>query len=235
MRWKLQQVVRGQNRVPNESYLDGAAPNDVAGNATLVTELEEKNEDFVAHNAEEIENREGKLREAGYFRVMLDRPLHFARGFKPRWSDEVHTVETVDFDTVINTQGKSFKTKFTLPVEGYTDLSKPRRMERGGSEQTSSKQRRLLQTLADEVFTHFGEGRTVSLTRVAAFLSTKNFRNTALEAKLNMSRPVASFLRAFPEKFRLVTRNGGVNSVRILPPVLPGRTRLRRVAAAPVG
>lgn len=228
---RLSKVVRGQNLIPNESYLDGAAPASVPGNADLVAKLVEKNRGFIEENRDQVETREKKLREAGYFRVLLDRPMNFARGFKPKWSTKVHRVVTVDFDVVIDEDGRKYKTKFALPVAASSREDAPVRLEGGGSEQTEAKRRRLLGELANQVEQEFGIGTTVSLARVGQFLkrvSLDNFRRLALEARLNMQSPIANFLRVFPDKFTIRTGSGQA-LVRIRPPVIPGRRRLRRI------
>lgn len=224
---RLDKVVRGQNAVPNDDYLEGNAPADVPGSAALIDKLEAKNREFVAHNAEQVEERENKLREAGHFRVLISQPTPFVRGHKPRWSEKVHTVDTVTFDKVTDTEGNTFKTKFVLPVADRTDDAGPRRMERGGSEQTDLRRMRILNSFADRVYEHFGAGRTVSASRIGQFLQTLNFRQSALEARLNMKSPVVSFLKLFPGKFEVKTLDGQI-LVRFRPPILPGYRRLRR-------
>ncbi len=226
---RLDKVVRGQNRVPNESYLDGAAPASVPGDADLVKKLEEKNREFQEHNRDNVEERGNKLRAAGRFRVMKERPINFARVFQPKWSEEVHTVASVDFDAVTDERGRTYKTKFAMPVAGATEDAGPVRMERGGSEQTEAKRRRVLGAIADKVEGHFGAGRTVSLARVGRYLqSLGNFRVMALEARLNMQAPVVNFLRVFPDKFTVKT-TGGQAVVRVRPPLIgPRARRLRR-------
>ena len=224
---RLDKVTDGQNKLPKE-VLDGKAPAAVEGDATLQRKLERKNAEFHQHNREEIQNREAALQAAGRFRIMLNRPVNFSRGFKPRWSDDVHVVATTDFDEVTDTQGRTYKTKFTLPVEGAGETA-PTRMERSGSAQVENKQRRALESFASTVEEHFGAGTTVSLARVGQFLKTlPNFREASLGARLNMSAPVAAFLRVFPEKFTV--RTGPNSSVRIRPPLIDGGRRLRRGA-----
>jgi hypothetical protein len=228
---RLDKVVRGQNKIPKEDYLEGNAPASVEGDQALQRKLEDKNAEFQEINSEEIFKREANLRMAGFFRVMLDRPLNFARGFKPKWSTKVHTVDTVDFDTVIDTEGQKFKTKFVLPVSQAGPESRPVRMEGRGSAQTEEKKRRILEELADTVKSWLGM-RTLSIAEVGKFLKQHDFRNKAREARINMKSPVLNFLRTFPETFEVGRSQAGylVNRKRG-EPAFPGAQRLRRPAA----
>ena len=72
---RLEKVTRGQNQIPKD-YLDGKAPASVQGNEELQKDLEEKNREYNQQNREAIYDREVQLREAGYFRTMINRPLN---------------------------------------------------------------------------------------------------------------------------------------------------------------
>ena len=228
----LAKVVQGQNRLPNDSYLEGKTPASVANDAEQIAHLKEKNIGFIKQNEELRQIRQEKLDDAGSFRVVVPKTMHFSRGFKPRWSEEVHRVADVSGHVVTDDRGHTYKTKFVQPVADSTDDAGPVRMEMRGSVQTTQKQHRLLNDLSEQVVTRLGKGNVVTLARVGIFLKSTlrgGFRNLALEARLNMKAPVANFLKLFPEKFR-VENNTGVPRVKILSPLIPGRTRLRRLS-----
>ena len=222
----LDAVVQGQNKLPNDSYLEGETPASVPGDQTQIAHLQEKNIEFIKHNEQLRQNRQDKLEDKGSFRVAIPKAVHFSRGFKPSWSQEVHKVVTVDGHVVTDDQGKTFKTKFTQPIADATNDAGPVAMESRSSQQTTDKQRLLLQDFADRVVERFRTGNTVPLSVVALFLG-KPWRSKLLEARLNMRAPVANFLRLFPDKFR-VTSTAGASSVKILNPIIPGMRRLRR-------
>ena len=225
---RLDKVVKGQNKAPNTGeYLDGEAPADVAGDAELVQKLEEKNQEYIEHNRALVDTRAEKLREAGHFRTVKNRPANFARGWQPKWSEEVHEVDSVAFDTVTDTQGRRFKTKFTLPVHGHTETGGPRRIERGGSAQTQAKIRERLDPFAQAVAQHFGAGASISLTRIGQYLrKQEGFRLALSEARVNQKAPIAGMLRAFPDLFTMLSPT----EARIRPPLVnPSARRLRRL------
>ena len=227
----LQKVVDGQNKLPNDTYLEGKAPASVPNDPAQIEKLKEKNVEYIKTNEALREARRVKLEEAGSFRVLIPRAQHFSRGFKPRWSQEVHRVANVDGHVVTDEKGEQHKTKFAQAVADSTNDAGPVRMERGGSEQTSRKQRSILSDLANDVIDKFKEGSTISLARIGVFLNTRGFRNLALEARINMKAPVKNFLNLFPQKFSVHVQ-GGLSFARIKNPVIAGLTRLRRISAS---
>jgi hypothetical protein len=224
----LSGVVRGQNEGPNEgSYLEGESANKAATDPELQDELREKNKEYVEWNASLIKERREKLMEAGKFRVMIPKPAHFSRGFKPKWEDKVRTVASVEGLFVTDTEGNNFKTKFTLPVESATNDSGPTEMEARGSMRTKRIQKEGLEEFMHALIRQFGNGAVVSLGAVGKFLSARPFRQKTLEVKLNQKAPVKNFIELFPERLKIVTRDG-VPFLRILPLSVEGRRRLRR-------
>ena len=184
---RLSKVVAGQNNVPRKDYLDGKTPASVEGDEALQKKLEAKNREYNQHNRKRIQEREAQLLEAGYFRVMLDRPLNFARGFKPKWSDEVHKVASTNWDEVVDSTGKTYKTKFTLPVPDHAETLPPSRIEAGRPTQAEDRKNRVLDGLATEVRKWIGS-RVVTLSQVGTFVARRNFRALALEARLNLKQ-----------------------------------------------
>ena len=183
---RLDKVVKGQNNALNTGvYLDGEAPAKVFTDAELENELEEKNKEYIARNRALVNTREENLLQAGHFRILKNRPANFSRGWQSKWSEEVYEVDTVNFDTVTDTQGKVYKTKLTLPVRSYTESGGPRRIERGGSVQTQNKIRDKLGPFAQQVVQHFGT-TDVQLTRIGQYLRKQEGVRLALsEARVN--------------------------------------------------
>ena len=221
---RLDKVTKGQNKIPNKEYLDNNAPESVEGDQALQKELEDKNREFNQINRKRIEEREAQLYSAGYFRVMLNRPMSFARGFKPNWSDKVHKVTNIYWDEVTDSEGNKFKTKFVLPVSGPGQDLPPSRIEAARPAQVEDRKQRVLNELSVEVRRWLGS-RTVSLKEIRNFLSNRNFRALALEARLNMRSPVINFLKAFPDVFQI---RGSTVHVIASQPAFQGARRLRR-------
>lgn len=212
---RLQKVIAGQNKVPNADYLEGKAPAAVANDVELRQELQEKNQEYNEHNRERIYDREARLNETGYFRVLRNRPQSFARGFKPIWGEKVHKLASTRWDEVTDVDGNTFKTKFALPVSAPEEAPPPSRVEAGRPAQAEDRKRRVLGSLATEVKRWMGR-RTVTLAQVGAFLAQRDFRALALEARLNMKRPTVEFLRAFPERFEVQIDGMGRSFAKIL-------------------
>jgi len=196
----LEEVTKGQNAVPNQSYLEGNAPKDVEGNQDLRRRLRKKNLEFVEHNRDQAETRAQALQDAGQFRIMLSTGGRFTRGFKPRWSDHVYRVARIDGAFVYDEDGNEYPTKFTQPVVGNAEALERRRFEGAGSAQDEARKKRVLGELAETVKNWIGF-RTVALGTLGVFLGTHGFRAKALEARLNMRNPVVGFLRTFPDTF----------------------------------
>mgnify|MGYP000494406349 CR=1 FL=1 len=169
---RLEKVTAGHNKSPNGPYLKGKAPADVEDNADLQAVLVARNKASVETNRKHLREREANLRIAGFFRVLENRPMAFRRGWKPIWGAAVHEVSTVDFDTVISTEGLRLKTKFALPVTEFTRDGGPVGLELNVPEQTKQKNRLLFQPFADRVIQHFGVGRTVHVKLVTPALYT---------------------------------------------------------------
>ena len=224
----LSGVVRGQNAGPNEgSYLEGETANKASTDPELQEELREKNKEYIEWNASLVKERGEKLLEAGKFRVMIPKPAHFSRGFKPKWEDKVRSVSSVEGLFVTDTEGETFKTKFALPIQSATDDAGPTEMETKGSTRIKNIQKEGLKAFVDALVQQFGNGAVVSLGAVGKFLSARSFRQKTLEVKLNQKAPVKNFIELFPEKLKIVMRDG-VPFLRILPPLVEGRRRLRR-------
>ena len=203
---RLEKVTRGQNNIPNDAYLEGVAPNKVAGSPDLRGYLREKNAAFTKHNQMRIEKRDDKLTKAGAFRV-ADQKGKFARGHKPGWSTEIHHVESVRGATVADTKGNKFLTKFTLPVSGTEAVDdRPAKIETGGSDQTEAKKRKHLQPWAERVVKYIDgtKDKSLTLSRLGTMLKDQpDFRKAALESGISMKTPVVTFLRVYPELYVL--------------------------------
>ena len=215
---RLQKVVDGQNRIPNEEYLDGVAPAKVASSPELIAYLKQKNAGFDAHNQNAMQGRKDKLESTGHFREMIAAGK-FTRGFKPRWSSEVHRVAKVDGAYVTDENGKTTLSKFAQAIpEDTTNDAGPIGIEAAGSKQTEFKQRSELKHFHDLTVAFLrGKGHEGIYTSILAkYLNAAGFQDAARKAGINMKSPIAAFLRVFPDSFVMSTSSkGGTSTVRL--------------------
>ena len=195
-------TVAGQNRIPNDDYLDGVAPEKVSTSPELISYLQQKNAGFEAHNTHQSDKRKEKLESTGHFRDMIAAGK-FTRGFKPRWSAEIHTVAGVRGAYVTDETGKETLSKFAQAVPGdSTTDGGPVGIERGGSKQTEFKQRTVLESLKKEAVAFLSyKDNPPTLSELAVYLNRFGFADKARQAGLNMKSATAAFLRVDPEIF----------------------------------
>ena len=108
---RLEKVTAGQNKLPNDDYLEGTAPVKVKDSPQLIEHLRQKNTAFHLFNAGRIERRQRALETHTRFRSMIASGK-YTRSFKPRWSDHIHIVRDFDGAEVIDSAGKAHLTKF---------------------------------------------------------------------------------------------------------------------------
>ena len=122
--------------------------------------------------------------------------------------------------------GNRHSTKFVLAVPKTSTNVRSTQFTRGGSAQVEQKKRRLLQTYATSVAALIrASGGELELWRIGDRLKRmgNGFSIAAREAGLNQKGVIASFLRAFPERFELnIPRQGGKSTV-ILGYMMPTR------------
>ena len=214
---KLDAAVNGQNKAPH-GHLMMSAPNEVEGNDVLQFALKQDGARAQEHNEGIAEKRAERLERDGAYRV--EEPItKFTRSFKPRFSDKVHEVAAVDGGTVIDTEGNRHSTKFVQAVPKSSANVRSTQFTRGGSAQVEQKKRRLLQNYATSVAALIrAAGGELELWRIGDRLKRMGpgFSIAAREAGLNQKGVIASFLRAFPERFELnIPRGGGKATVKL--------------------
>ena len=214
---KLDAAVSGQNKAPH-GHLMMSAPNEVQGNDVLQFALKQEGARAQEHNEGIAEKRAERLERDGAYRV--EEPItKFTRSFKPRFSDKVHQVAAVDGGTVIDTEGNRHSTKFVQAVPKSSANVRSTQFTRGGSAQVEQKKRRLLQNYATSVAALIrAAGGELELWRIGDRLKRMGpgFSIAAREAGLNQKGVIASFLRAFPERFELnIPREGGKATVKL--------------------
>ena len=201
---RLDRVVAGINKTPHD-HLRGSAPNDVKDKPQLQYFLEKDASQDLEHNADLIHKRAKKLIDDGAFRHQ-EAQGNFARGFKPRFSDKVHKIASVEGPTVIDQAGKTFPTKLVQSVPSTSQDANLSRFARGGSQATSERQRNLLMSHAQRLLQKIGPGRSLRRLEALRFLGA-DFKRDAQLAKLNMSKALLNFVNLFPDKLQLDRNN----------------------------
>ena len=177
---RLEKVTAGQNKVPNDDYLEGVAPEKVKDSPDLVAHLKLKNASFHQFNSGRIMQRQQALEAEGRFRSMIPTGK-FTRSFKPRWSDQLHGVQGVQGAQVTDASGKTHLTKFTQPVpEGTTEDAGTTGIEQKRSVQTEEKIRTVLQPWADKVLELLEHRDEIPLGTLGQKLNPQGFLDASL-------------------------------------------------------
>ena len=75
--------------------------------------------EFARHNGRLLARRTNRLTDKGFFRVFVQPPR--TKGWRRvgdvRWSPEVHRVERIDRELVVDEEGRRYPTKEVLPVD----------------------------------------------------------------------------------------------------------------------
>ena len=93
----------------------------MASSPDLIAYLNQKNAGFNAHNQNAMKGRKAKLESTGHFREMIAAGK-FTRGFKPRWSSQVHRVAKVDGAYLTDENGKTTLSKFAQAIPEDTTV-----------------------------------------------------------------------------------------------------------------
>jgi hypothetical protein len=111
----LQRAAEAYNKTVYSSLI-GRAPYQVYHDKELQFDLRWKAAQDMQHNSQLIERRAAQLERMGAFR---DETLHknkFERSFTPRFGDQVHRVQKVVGNTVVDEEGRSYPTRHVIPV-----------------------------------------------------------------------------------------------------------------------
>ena len=102
----LEKAVKAFNSNDLE-YLMREAPEDVKKGTDLEFMLKRKNFDFAQHNVRLLAKKTNRLTDRGHFRAYLAPPRTkgWRRVGEARWSPEIHAVERIEREMVVDTQG----------------------------------------------------------------------------------------------------------------------------------
>jgi len=205
-------VVAGYNDSSHPRLLQGAPddlrkPGGEIGNKIMYFRREEEEAKNIQQNTDEIKKRAGKLSEG--FRVYVHKESLGRRVGDARWGRQIHTGE-VDGAFVKDEAGEHHPTKEVLPVPvDSTALAEPKA-------KINAKAQGLLQRYAAraEAYLAAKEDRRDHASTLHRVLSRDGYdiKEAVGAAGLSQKAVMASFVNAFPAKFRLVTPKGGGTS-----------------------
>ena len=217
---RLQEAVSGYNDTSHPKLMQGA-PDDLRGpggeikNKYIVFDREYQEAQNFAHNDEAIRNRATKLQDPDTgFRVFQHKETLGRRVVNPHWSREIHSASQVEGANVKDEQGGWHPTKEVLPVpKDSTELPE-------APLQLNEKAREVLRRYADraEAYLAAKEDRRDHASNLYNVLSRGGYTITdaVRRAGLSAKSVIASFVKAFPDKFKLVTaKSGGVSFVEL--------------------
>ena len=111
----LQRVVRAYNHTVHASLI-GRAPQNVYWDKQLQFDLRTKAAQGREHNREVAQRRGEQLQHLGAFRDEVPQKNKFERSFTPRFGDQVHKVQSISGNMVVDEQGRSFPMRHVQAV-----------------------------------------------------------------------------------------------------------------------
>ena len=217
---RLQSAVKGYNDTSHPRLMQGA-PDDLRGpggaikNKFIYFNREYEEAENMEHNDEQIRKRAAKLQgpDTG-FRVFKHKESLGRRVFDPHWSREIHSVAQVEGGNVKDEEGEWYPSKEVFPVpKESTALPEP-------PSKLNAKAQGLLQRYADKAEDYLAakEDRRDYASNLHKILSHDgyNVKEAIQLAGLSTKSVIASFVKVFPDKFKLVTaKKGGTSFVEL--------------------
>ena len=213
--WKerLQATVAGYNDTSHPRLMDGApddlrTPDGAIKNKIIYFHREEEEAKNIQQNTDEIKKRADKLEGQG-FRVYKHKESLGRRVGDARWDSEIHT-GVVDGAFVRDETGQ-YPTKEVLPVpHESTELAEP-------VARLNPQARGLLDRFKERGVAYLTakENRRATAAEFAKALPP-NLKEALIQSRLSIKTPIATFVQAFPDVFRLVVpRQGGASFVEL--------------------
>ena len=217
---RLHDAVSGFNE-SGAPALYGSAPEDLRGqhgemaNKDLYFNRQYDESKAMEDNAEQIHKRAERVGKEGAFRVYQHKERLGRRVFDPHWSRESHSADVVHGASVKDEHGDWHPTKEVLPIPKESNELPPPPVK------LNAKVQGLLQRYADraEQYLTAKEDRRDYTSNVHRVLSQNGYDISAAVAAAGLSTKavIASFVRAFPAKFKLATpKKGGASFVELI-------------------
>ena len=190
---KLPKAERAYNETPHQSTM-GEAPKDVKDSDVVRFRLLQENAEKLRGNAKQLDQRQAKMKELGYFRPMLG-TQSFQRGFKPRFSGTVLKADSVEGGTVIS-GGKRYELARVLPVSASSKAVAVPKALAQGSEARSAKQASELATYKNRLRDFVKDGPK-GISAVGTYLRTlPGFEQKLTELRLNRPGGMRTAIKA---------------------------------------
>lgn len=171
----LPRAVRALNSRPHPHVCDVASED-------MQPETEQENKELVRHvdaqagvdilaNTTQSQQAADKLRAAGAYRVL--RPMRgWPRADQPRWSSDVHRVQSVKGGYVTNNNGERTQLRFAPPVPTTSAVVQPPRALRGGNAARNTARWQALEPFITALVAHLEVlGRSAFLQEAGSFLA----------------------------------------------------------------
>ena len=206
---RLKGAVDGYNDNPHPRLMQGApddlrGPGGAIGNKIMYFHRELEEAKNIEQNTKEIQGRADKLEGEG-FRVYKHKESLGRRVGDPRWGREIHT-GAVDGAYVKDESGEYHPTKEVLPVPtDSTMLAEP-------ASRLNPKVRGLLDRYKERgvaYLTGKEDKRDYASKFYNALTQVGNVKEAMKLANLGTKYPVATFVQAFPDVFKLVSPKTG--------------------------
>ena len=216
---RLDKVVRGINNQSRQALLGEDAntahykPGEQPKDKHLEFELREHARRQMKAQDAQIRLAQNNVTEAGAFRPYLGRK----RGDRPNYSGSVVTLESVRGNKAIDTEGNEHSLTTVKPVERLA-RTEPITVRLRGSAQTDSRQRECLEPFADALreYIQARSEPTLILGQAAAWLK-RGTRRAQFEAAMRGVRSFASFLKLFPDMFKVyIPAAGGTTRISLV-------------------
>ena len=112
------------------------APDDVQKEPVVRFRMMQANADKLRRNAKQLEQRQAKIKDLGFFRPMVGNQS-FQRGFKPKFSNEVKKVDAVEGGVLIS-GGQRYELARVQPVsKGSKNVEMPKSLAQGSEARTA--------------------------------------------------------------------------------------------------
>jgi hypothetical protein len=178
------------------------APEDMKKRTDLEQMLKRRNFEYAQHNVRLLAKKTNRLTDRGHFRTYLAPTNLRRRVGEARWSPEIHTVDRIERELVVDTQGKRYPVKEVLPVEAAsTELQLVGR----GLSIASQKKREALVLARDELVTYLERaGGRETVRKLSASLREKSaFFELLADEGLSRKNPMDAFVALYPDVFEL--------------------------------
>ncbi len=226
---ELDAVIAGYNR-SDHSALMQSEPNEVAGNDQLRFALRYDNAQKMEHNFDRMTKRQENLQRAGGYRTLLN-PLSFRRrAGQPNWSQQVHTIQSMEGTRVTDDAGAVAQTKLVQPVPTDSTEVAYRPYMTGGSAQVDDRRRAAMSRFVAKLKTELGAtaGKKMPTTTASRIMND----DASFRIELRAQRMTfMQFVKLFPREF-LIRRRADHKTVIALADTDRNFQRLRRLPGA---